>query len=497
MAKVGRLPRATPESQGVSSSRILTFIDALEKRKIGMHSLMMLRHGNVIAEGWWYPYKAEHPHVMFSLSKSFTSTAAGIAIAEGLIGLHDPVVSFFPDDLPAEVSPNLAGMRVRQLLSMSTGHQDDTLPAFRRSTEGHWVRAFLGEAPPHKPGTHFLYNNGASYMVSAIIQKVTGQTVLDYLWPRLLEPLGIEGATWSKCPRGINCGGWGLNITTEDIAAFGQLYLQRGSWHGRQLIPAEWVTEATSRQVSNGFNPDADWDQGYGYQFWRCRHSAYRGDGAFGQFCVVLPDQDSVIAITGGQGDMSAVLNAVWEFLLPAYENDPLPEASSARTALTHRLSTLVLEQVQPRTTGPSTPISASYVVDRIVGEGMPPAPEISAIHVEASGSQFMLTIDHASGRQTIVTDGHDWQPPERNVLYEPVPWTTEFDQPPFMPIATSGGWIGSDTYELRVCRYHTPFVRTFKLGFDGDKLILDTSVNAAFGPTVEATFECRRIDAS
>ena len=137
-------------------------------------------------------------------------------------------------------------------------------------------------------------------MLSAIVQKATGKTVLDYLRPRLFEPLGIENPTWETSPQGISLGGYGLSIRTEDIARFGQLYLQKGKWQGKQLVPAAWVEAATARQTSNGSNPKSDWDQGYGYQFWRCRHGAYRGDGAFGQFCIVMPEQDAVVAITSG-----------------------------------------------------------------------------------------------------------------------------------------------------------------------------------------------------
>ena len=189
-------------------------------------------------------------------------------------------------------------MRLSDLLRMSTGHQ--TEPP-RKPTEP-WAKTFLAQPVPFKPGTHFLYNTSATYMLSAAVQKATGQTVLDYLKPRLFDPLGIENPTWEASPQGISAGGYGLSIRTEDIAKFGQLYLQKGKWEGKQLVPEAWVEAATARQTSNGSNPKSDWDQGYGYQFWRCRHGAYRGDGAFGQYCIVLPEQDAVIAITAGCG---------------------------------------------------------------------------------------------------------------------------------------------------------------------------------------------------
>jgi CubicO group peptidase (beta-lactamase class C family) len=330
------LPRSTPEAQGVASTAIRAYVEAADKKVDTMHSFMLVRHGKVIAEGWWAPESAEKPHVLHSLSKSFTSTAVGLAVAEGKLSIDDPVLKFFPDDAPAEPSENLRAMRVRDVLSMAGGHGVE--PKF--GMDQPWVRTFLAQPVPFKPGEHFLYNSPGTYLCSAIVQKVTGQTVLDYLRPRLFEPLGIQPAEWLTSPQGISTGGWGLKICTEDIAKFGQLYLQKGQWEGKQLIPAAWVEQATSKQVSNGTDPNRDWTQGYGFQFWRCRHNAFRGDGAFGQFCIVMPEQDAVIAITADTKDMQAELNLVWDLLLPAFQPDPLPEApaeaAQLRETLTH-----------------------------------------------------------------------------------------------------------------------------------------------------------------
>ena len=288
------LPRSRPEVQGISPLAILAFVEEADRKTDSMHSFMLVRHGHVVAECWWSPYDAKTRHELYSLSKSFTSTAVGLAIAEGKLSIDDPVLKFFPDEAPEKPSNNLKAMRVHDLLRMSTGHQ--TEPRLQTSKQS-WVKTFLAHPVPFKPGTHFLYNTPATYMQSAIVQKVTGQTVLDYLRSRLFEPLGIENPTWGTSPQGISLGGYGLNIRTEDIAKFGQLYLQKGQWNGKQLVPAKWIEAATARQTSNGSNPNSDWDQGYGYQFWRARHAAYRGDGAFGQFCVVLPKEDAVVAI--------------------------------------------------------------------------------------------------------------------------------------------------------------------------------------------------------
>jgi CubicO group peptidase (beta-lactamase class C family) len=338
------LPRSTPESHGIRSSAVVSFIDAIERQKLELHSMMLLRHGHVVAEGWWAPYRAELLHNMFSLSKSFTSTAIGLAIAEGKLSLDDQVISFFPEEAPARPSANLAAMKVRHLLCMGTGHAVDSFsPPFRYENQN-WTRFILQQDVPYEPGTHFVYNSGATYLLSAILQKATGETLLDYLTPRLFKPLNIEGATWESSPQGINTGGWGLSVKTEDIAKFGQLYLQRGQWNGVQLIPETWVEEATSKQIDNGDDPLNDWNQGYGYQFWRCRHDVYRGDGAFGQFCIVMPKQDAVLAITSAANDMQAVMSAVWEHLLPAMGQAELASDEQAYRALQDRLGSLQID---------------------------------------------------------------------------------------------------------------------------------------------------------
>jgi len=272
------LPRNAPEAQGVSSKAILDFVESADREISSLHSFMLVRHGHVVAEGWWKPYDAAKRHELYSLSKSFTSTAVGLAIAEGKLSLDDEVSKFFPEDMPAEPSQQLKSMRVRDLLCMSTGHESE--PRF--IGEDPWTKIFLNHKVSFKPGTHFLYNTPATYMLSAIVQKQTGKPVLEYLKPRLFEPLGIENPTWGTSPQGVSFGGYGLNVRTEDIAKFGQLYLQKGKWHDHQLISPDWIAMATSKQTSNGSSPTSDWDQGYGFQFWRCRNGNYRGDGAFG-----------------------------------------------------------------------------------------------------------------------------------------------------------------------------------------------------------------------
>jgi CubicO group peptidase (beta-lactamase class C family) len=265
----------------------------------------------------------------------------GLAIAEGKLSLEDPVLKFFPAGSPADPSDNLKAMRVRDLLTMSGGH--DVEPKFNLAA-GPSVKEFLAHPVTHKPGTWFRYNTPGSYMLSAIVTKATGQTVLDFLKPRLFEPLGIESPKWDSSSEGYNFGGYGLFLRTEDIAKFGQLYLQKGKWNGRQLLPEKWVEAATSKQVDNDKAPSgrtADWQQGYGFQFWRCQHNAFRGDGRDGQICLVMPEQDAVIAITAQTNQMQTELDLVWEKLLPAFKSEALPADAAEQEKLKQTLANL------------------------------------------------------------------------------------------------------------------------------------------------------------
>lgn len=318
------LPRSTPEAQGIPSAAIREFIETADAQIHTLHSFMLVRNGHVIAEAWWKPEAAEKRHVMWSLSKSFNATAVGIAEAEGKLSLDDPVLKFFPAEAPAEPGANLKAMRVRDLLTMSGGH--DVEPKFAIAA-GPSVKEFLSHPVAHAPGTWFRYNTPGSYLLSAIVTKATGQTVLDYLKPRLFEPLGINDPEWGTTTEGYNFGGYGLFVRTEDVAKFGLLYLQKGAWNGKQILPEKWVESATSKQVDNSQAPSArtaDWQQGYGYQFWRCQHNCYRGDGRDGQICLVIPEHNAVAVFTAETGQMQTELDLVWEKLLPAFVAKPL-----------------------------------------------------------------------------------------------------------------------------------------------------------------------------
>ncbi|MCZ4609317.1 serine hydrolase, partial [Streptomyces sp. Lzd4kr] len=328
------LPSSTPAAQGVDATGVLAFLDALDAAPtIGPHSLMIMRHGQLVASGWWAPYTAERPHLLYSISKSFTAAAAGIAVGEGLIRLDDPVISYFPE-LDADITdPRSRAMLVRHVASMATGHETDTIAEARERDLENLVRGFLLVPPQQDPGTVFAYNQPATFTLSAIVQRTSGQSLTEYLRPRLLDPLGIGEIAWLRHRSGQELGFSGLHATTDAIARLGQLYLNGGVWEGERLLPESWVAEATRVQIANaGGMPGDDWQLGYGFKFWMSRHG-YRGDGAFGQFCIVLPEHDAVIATTADTWDMQTVLNLVWEHLLPAFGPAPRTGGEAAGAA--------------------------------------------------------------------------------------------------------------------------------------------------------------------
>jgi CubicO group peptidase (beta-lactamase class C family) len=345
------LPRSTPEAQGISSAGIIKFLEAITEIKQEFHSLMILRHGTVVAEGWWAPYSSEHKQQLYSLSKSFTGTAIGLAVRERLLTVDDPIIKFFPDWLPQTISENLAALKVRHLLSMSVGHARDAILILEASAPGvPWEKTFLAQPVVFEPGSQFMYNSGASFMLSSIVKKVTGKTAQEYLNPRLYEPLNITNTTWGENFEGVNMGASHLRIPTEDIAKFGQLYLQNGVWQGKQIISKEWVKEASSKQMSNGKN-DSSWGYGYGFQFWLNPPGGYRADGAFGQYSMILPELDAVVAITSESIKTKDTMQIVWDVLLPEMKNMPLTENKTDYNQLQQKLKSLKYEPPKISTT--------------------------------------------------------------------------------------------------------------------------------------------------
>lgn len=492
MTSVTPLKRSSPEAEGIPSPAILDFIRAVEQHSHPLDAVqgfMLLRHGNVAAEGWWAPYNPQSLHSLYSLSKSFTSSAIGLAVAERRLTVDDPVLKFFPEAAPSNPGENLKAMRVRHLLSMNTGHREDTTAQVfggrfaagwlgprvrhnqdrtRRVSPGEaedWPRVFLSLPVEYQPGTWFVYNTAATYMLSAIITQLTGESLLEYLRPRLFDPLGIKDPIWESDPRGVNLGGTGLHIRTEEIAHFGQMYLQKGIWQGERILPETWIAEATPATSDNSnteINPD--WTVGYGYQFWRCRHNAYRADGAFGQYCIILPEQEAVLTIIGGVRDMQAVLDKVWKHLLPAMQPGALPADPQAYKELCDRLAalSLPLPEGQPSSPGAEQWSGKTY---RLQVNDL----KLESVAIQFGDQRSTLLVRDEHGEHSIEVGYSTW-----------LKGTTDARGHNGERIAACGAWTAEDTYEVRICCYedvHCPVLR-FQYAGDGVKLEVDPNVS-------------------
>jgi CubicO group peptidase (beta-lactamase class C family) len=468
------LLRSVPEAEGVSSQGILTFLDSVAVSRHELHSFIFVRHGKVIAEGWWNPYQPELKHTLYSCSKSFTSTAIGFAVSEKRLTVNDRVISFFPNDLPDTISPFLANLKVKDLLTMSVGQSAE--PTQVLGTDN-WVKGFLATRLAYEPGTKFLYNSLSTYMLSAIIQQVTGEKVIDYLTPRLFQPLGIQGVDWEVDPRGINTGGWGLRVKTEDMAKFGQLYLQKGKWNGRQILPEAWITEATTFKIDQA--PDAtpakreqsDWMQGYCYQFWRCRNNAFRGDGAYGQYIIVMPEKDAVIAIQAETANMQTELNLVWKCLLPAIKDEKLPENSTIADNLKQRLSTLALPLPAK---GINAPISS-----QLSGKVFALTP--NDLHFESLSFNFTtdrcrITLNTAGNKNTFTFGAGQWTAGETTLAGPNLLRSAKAHNVGLPPEKVVGcySWKDDHTLELVLRYIESPHTERITCRFSGEKLDMD-----------------------
>jgi CubicO group peptidase (beta-lactamase class C family) len=409
------LPTTTPSAHGFDARGVLALDDALEAQDHDPHSLLLARHGRVVAGGWWAPYSAEHVQLVYSLSKSFTATAVGLVVDEGRLSLDDPVLDLLPaGDLPpgVDVPERYRRLTLRHCLTMATGHDLDawrvpmTTAAEQRSSDGSdpVLAAIVATPPEHEPGTAWAYNQVATYLAAGAVRGVTGSSVLSLLRERLLpliDPAGGSGAVWHRTATGRELGFSGIHVGTDAILGLAQLHLDRGRWDGSALLSPEWVATATTPTGLPNREPDAnpDWRQGYGCSFWGARHG-YRGDGAYGQFAIVLPEHDVALAITSETLDMQAVLDLVWEHLLPALDRTGDPQADAE---LTSRMQALRVAPLSSSTGGPQR---GSWT--RSDDSQLPPA--YAAASVERGGAAaYEVVLDVHGTRATIDVGDGTW----------------------------------------------------------------------------------------
>lgn len=469
-AQVNDLPRSTPEAEGIKSqavSKMFTTLTALPNTDI--HHVMILRHGKVIAELHPAPYKAEYRHTIYSCSKSYVSMAIGIAIDENRLRLTDRVASFFPDQLPDSISPNLAGITIRNLLTMTSGIVPDWE---MRNYKRNWIESYLSK-PVSTPGANFCYDSMSTFILSAIIQKATGMKTVDYLKSRLFTPMNITEVDWEESPDGINTGGWGLHLQCESQAKFGLLLLNNGYWNGRRLISPEWVKEASDNQIDNSHgsvNIDPkDNNQGYGYQLWRCKYpGAFRVDGAYGQFTVIVPGKDIVVVINGNCiGETYNQLNTIWDILIPGITDDLTAKPGKEYDNLLKLCKNTDLNMPEGKK---NSNISGIVTKKNIVLQENKHG--IDSIKIENNGNSYILHVSEKNGKKYIIPFHYNsWSC-----------FTTD-NQPPYSinalsrfkglsgnyKVAGAYAWTSGHTLELKAHYVDWISSRSFLFDFNGN----------------------------
>lgn len=490
MLKRKEFERVTPESVGIASGDIEWLLDRLESGFTEPHGLMIMRHGKICAEGWWSPYAPGIRHGLQSHSKTYAATAVGIAYTEGILKLDERVIDIFPEEAPENPSEHLQQLTVHHVLCMGCGM--DEMPAPSRD----WIREFLHTPVRHAPGTTYMYNSVGSSLLAAIIRKKTGLGLHEYLRPRLYDKIGIfsDNHVWICMPDGCEAGGGGLFATTEDNLRLMKLYADGGVWDGERILAPDYVERATTLQnesaTEEAKNPPAkDNFVGYGYQIWMCRpKGVYRADGAMGQFTIVAPKQDMLIAITenaAGAHWAQETLDTIWEFVdrvdsSPA--EDPGEDHAAAKR-LKKRMGRLALpnpafapyspliEKIQ----GVNWKVEEGvwHLADAGVGHMMggmalPPAVESFSFRFAPDRCELCWAAGEEEGRAVVALDGGRCQ----NTLKGGAA----------MQALMSGAWLSTQKFELTVRYIETCRESRYVFTFDGDSVKMEESTTMAFG---------------
>ena len=462
--------RVSPESLGIPSSAVLDLLDELYRLGIEMHAFRLLRHGKLCAEGSWAPYQPDTPHIMFSFSKSLTSTAIGFAVQEGILSLDDRLLDLFPQEAPESPSENLQKCRVRHLLMMGCGHESEI--EWSSGGDSDWIRTFMHHPFVYEPGTHFLYNTAGTNMLSAIITKKAGLSLTKFLKPRLFEPLEMGEVFCQPLPDGTEMGGAGMFLTIDAMTRFVQFVANKGAWEGKQLLNPEWFEMAASKQIDNagaGWGGDPDWQAGYCFQFWRCApEGVFRGDGAYGQFGVVMTKQDAVCVIQSASLRLQAVLTAIWEKLLPQISSAPLPENPKALHMLQKRLEKLELNPLlgihnpgaEASLNGavyvPNQPLPGIWDMVGGAGSFEPEGGALRSLAFRFQGETAQLIVSEDSG-ETVIDLGMEGHFASSMVHG--------------IPFGANASWRSRDALEIQLRNTQMATGRRFLFRFAGDQL--------------------------
>ncbi|MGJ7534147.1 MULTISPECIES: serine hydrolase domain-containing protein [unclassified Variovorax] len=455
------LPRSRPEAQGISSASILAFLDDAERGAFELHSFMLWRNGHVVAEGWWDPYKPERRHMTHSLTKSVTVCAVGMAIADGKFGLDDKVVSFFPEHLPPTVSANLAAMTVRDLLTMRTGHESMVSGSVWRPIRTSWIAEFFKIPVVYTPGSKFVYTSAATYMLSAIVTKTTGQSTADYLKPRFFDPLGITGYEWDVGPEGISPGANGLSWKTVDSLKLGILHAQNGQWNGKQILTKAWVDSVHAPHTKDR----------YGYQWWLGQHGAYNADGLFGQYSVVFPEQNAVLALNSALPPKAGFNAGILYKHFPAAFGATALTSEKDYAALKARTRTL---QLLPPVKPTSSPVAANVSGQRFDFAENP--EKIKSMRLDFSSAEScVFTMEDDRGTHKVQVGLR--KPFEGDTTITGNKLHHEY-QPEVMRVVASGEWRDARTFVMTWTFVESAFRDTVECRFSGPYMRFDRSVN-------------------
>ena len=461
------LPSSTPEAEGIPSSAVLNWIDACEREIDSVHGFVLLRHGRLIAEGYWAPFSRDDTHMLYSHSKSFTSAAVGLLVDDGRLDLDEAVADFFPDKLPPNPSPGLLAMRVRDLLTMASGHDRDFIHDTCAAPDGDWLRHFFNQPLSCKPGTRYVYNTTGVYVLGAIVEQRAGEPLMDFLEKRLFSRIGIVGAWSTHCPKGHAVAGYGMNMRVRDLARFGQILLQKGVWRGERVLSEDWVTLATAKQIAQGPHPNPDWGEGYGFQFWRCvPHGVYRADGALGQFTIVMPDQDAVLSMVSRTEDTQRELAIVWETLLPAMGPTPLPPDPAAKAALDRRCASLRLRPVEGAAMGCGSAVGRIFALASN-------ERGVEWLRLDGAGDGWRITWRNRIGEQSVPLGRDRWEKDAR-VTIDDTPWAALRAVVGERKAAGSGAWVADDTFHGRIVFYDGVAFIDFTLHFVAERVDVD-----------------------
>jgi CubicO group peptidase (beta-lactamase class C family) len=455
------LERAQPREVDVDAATVEAFLDDAAASGLEIHGLMLHRCGRVVAEGWWWPYRADRPRIMHSVTKSVMASAIGMALDEGRFKLQDKVVAFFPEYLPAVVDDKLAAMTIEDLLTMRTGHAAETSGAIWRGIQTSWTAEFFRIPVVYPPGTTYMYTSAASYMLSAILTRVTGQTLHDYMKPRFFAPLGITGEQWDLGPDNINPGGNGLTMKTADLLKLGVLHAQRGLWHGRRILSEVWINEATR----------AHGEDNYGYQ-WSTAADGYLAIGIFMQFVMVFPQHQATLAVIGAMQEGSkAFLPVVQRHFPRAFEKmPPADEAALGDARLQARLAAVARKPAiaSQDSTKPAQISGRTYRVE-------PNTVGVTAVRFEFEPERCVFHLTAAGTEYSVVCGLRDWIETKTDVPGR------ELHHGYYLrsaPVVAGARWLDDNTLEMTWIFAETAFRDTVVCRFDRDRVTLDRSVN-------------------